>query len=109
MRAAAEKLKTRFNSEIAAKTLFFKRDAFSHESEARVVIYPNRIVKRMEFARGFRVPIDPNELIRVVLVDPRAPDAYVDAYKHYLQSKLGYRRNVLKSMLYSSRESIVAM
>jgi len=109
MRAAAQKLRARFNADVAAKTLFFKRDAFSHESEVRVVVYPNRMSKNVEFSRGIRIPIDPYELIRVVLVDPRAPQAYVDAYKYYLQAKLGYRRNILKSMLYSSPESIVAL
>lgn len=109
IRSAAKKLKARFSADIAAKTLFLKRDAFSHEAEVRIVVYPDRMGKSREFARGFRVPIDPYELIRGVLVDPRAPEAYVDAYKYYLHAKLGYRRGVLKSMLYSSPESIVAI
>jgi hypothetical protein len=109
LNGAAKKLRGKFNSDIAARTLFLKRDAFSHEAEVRIVIYPNQLRKTGPFEKYYRIPIEPHDLIRGVLVDPRAPEAYVEAYKHYLHTKLHYRRDVRRSLLYSSHEPITTV
>jgi len=108
LRRTAERLRVRFNSKLAAESLLMKRDAFSHESEVRVVVYPKHLRRSPIPARGFKVSVDPYYLIRGVLVDPRAPEAYVEAYKHYLRAKLGFRGNVLRSLLYSGPEPLKA-
>jgi hypothetical protein len=102
----AKQLETKFNADIAAGTLFLKRIAFSHEAEVRLVVYPSHFGTESHFEKGFRVPVDPYELIRGVVVDPRAPEAYVEAYKHYLRAKLGYRRETLKSLLYHAPKPV---
>ena len=41
-------------------------------------------------------------------MDPRAPDEYVEAYRHYLKDRLNFPGNVEKSTLYARGVAIAA-
>lgn len=91
----------------ASAHLFLKRRAFDHEAETRIVLLdtslqPNTLLKRVD------VQMDTRDLIDSVLVDPRAPDEFVDAYKHHLRQKLGFMGSVKKSQLYRSDDRLEA-
>lgn len=91
----------------ASAHLFLKRRAFEHEAETRIVLLdtslqPDTKLKRVD------VQINTRDLIDSVLVDPRAPDEFVDAYKHHLKDKLGFKGSVKKSQLYRSGERLEA-
>lgn len=85
----------------ASAHLMLKRVAFDHEAETRVVVIDLSKAAR-DGARGLTLNLDSKNLIESVLVDPRAPDAFVDSYRHYLKDVLGYRGTVKKSQLYRS-------
>ena len=104
--AAGSRLAKRFNQTVASKALALKREAFAHEAEVRVVAHPVSLKGEFRPSNGIRVPIDPFNLIRGILVDPRAPDAFVEAYSVYLKSKVGYKRPVRRSLLYAGPEPL---
>jgi hypothetical protein len=85
----------------ASAHLMLKRLAFDHEAETRVVVI-DLSAQAKDGAKGFKVKLDSKSLIESVLVDPRAPDAFVDSYRHYLKNVLGYKGTVKKSQLYRS-------
>lgn len=89
----------------ALTSLFLKRKPFEHESEFRAVIYDER-GGRGSIEKGLQVSVDPHELILTVLVDPRAPHEFVEAYKHYITNVLGFTGIVKQSGLYESIEPI---
>jgi hypothetical protein len=84
--------------ETAASTLFLKRAAFSHEDEVRVVA--NSRTEVADDAKGMFVPVDPSRLIRSILFDSRAKQAFVDAFTHYIQDELGFEGEIGRSVLY---------
>jgi hypothetical protein len=87
----------------ASAHLFLKRVAFSHEAETRVVVFdPSQTTEAN--ASGIKIELNSRELIDSVLVDPRAPEEFVAAYKHYLQEHLKFAGSVKKSQLYRSGE-----
>lgn len=89
-----------YNDSIAS--LFLKRNAFRHEAEVRVVLTAPTERAAPTF---LRVQVTSAWLIDSVLIDPRAPDEYVRAFQHYIKDKLAFPGTVLKSALYSPRES----
>ena len=86
----------------ASAHLFLKRLAFEHEAETRVVVFDTR--QSFE-SKAMKVKLDSRQLIDSVLVDPRAPEEFVEAYRHYLKVKLGYTGSVKKSSLYRTYQS----
>lgn len=88
----------------AVDALYLKREAFSHEDEWRTLLY---CPGNNEEQKGIYIPINPKELIKNILIDPRSPDALADAYKHYFSKILGYSGLVQKSVLYKVPKPIV--
>ncbi len=88
----------------ASAHLYFKRLAFEHEAETRVVAL-DLLQPQDAQPRGLRIKLDSRNLIESVLVDPRAPDEYVEAYRHYLKETLNFPGTVRKSSLYRSNEA----
>lgn len=87
--------------------LFVKREAFRHEDEVRaVVLAPPEIDHAVRGA--FRLKVQMRWLIDNVLIDPRAPDEFVDAYRHYLKDRLEFPGYVGKSALYAKSDVIEA-
>jgi hypothetical protein len=87
--------------------LFLKRDAFQHEDEVRVVVL-NAPEKGQPIGGQCRLRVVMRWLVDSILVDPRAPDAYVEAYKHYLKDKLQFSGSFGKSALYARGDEIDA-
>ena len=94
-------LSTRVTFTRASAHLMLKRIAFEHEAETRVVAI-DLSAQTPNGAKGLKVKLDSKSLIESVVVDPRAPDAFVDSYRHYLKEFLGYKGTVKKSQLYRS-------
>lgn len=100
------RLEARFNPKTAARALLLKRRAFKHEDEVRIVAYARDRSSTHIPRDGYKIAVKPHELITGVLVDPRAPNQFVDAYRHYLNNVLGYKGAVKKSQLYAQRAPI---
>lgn len=79
--------------------LYVKRAAFSHENEMRATIYCPSEVKA-EGKKGITIPVDPHSFINRILLDPRASDELVDAFKFYFKKKVGFKGEVTRSVLY---------
>jgi hypothetical protein len=83
----------------AVDMLYVKRRAFSHENEWRATLYcPAEVTTSGK--KGIAIPVDPHEFINGILLDPRAPDELVDAFKFYFKNKLGFKGPVRRSVLY---------
>jgi hypothetical protein len=95
----AADLNENFSMERAADALYMKRDAFSHEDEWRATLY---CPDQSETKSGIKVPVDAHELIRNILLDPRAPGELVDAFTVYFRKELGFKGLVKRSELYAS-------
>ncbi len=104
---ARNQLRADCSVESAIEPLSFKRLAFDHEREARVVIYDGSLIKGKP-KKGILVDVDPFKLITSIWIDPRAPDEYVKAYKFCLKEKLGFPGTVAKSRLYDVPDQLVA-
>ena len=67
--------------------VFFKRNAFKHESEVRAVVAPEHRVEKAEESRspGVDFPIDPEQLIESVVVSPYSPGWLLDVVQSALQ------------------------
>lgn len=102
-RKIADELTLSFDIRRAVDSLYMKRDAFRHEAEWRATIY-SRAENGTDKKNGFHVPIDPHIFINRILLDPRAPNELVDAFKFYFQTKLGFEKPVGRSALYRSPE-----
>ena len=87
----------------ASAHLFLKRVAFEHEAETRVVVFDT--TQPAEVAtKSIKVTLNSRQLIDSVLVDPRAPDEFAQAYRHLLKDRLKFPGSVKKSLLYQSNE-----
>ncbi len=88
-----------------AETLLIKRDAFSHESEVRLIYRADKKYDLTE--KLYRFDIDPNALLDEVILDPRlAPQEY-DARRQEIQT-WGFQNSIRQSSLYlPPRYSIV--
>jgi len=98
---AHERLQTPINVDSLSQPLIFKRKAFDHEREARVVIFDKTCLEGDQ-RRGIAIDADPFELLTSVWIDPRAPDESVKAYTYYLKEKLKFPGKVEKSRLYDT-------
>jgi hypothetical protein len=88
----------------ASAHLFLKRRAFEHEAETRIVAC-DFSQSELSKPKGFKLNLPTSRLIDSVLVDPRAPNEHVDAYRSYLKNNLKFPGSVKKSQLYRSDES----
>ena len=96
-------LKNRPTFARASAHLFLKRVAFDHEAETRVVVFDaNQPLESI--AKSVKVELNSRQLIDSVLVDPRAPEEFLEAYRHFLKDRLGFPGSVKKSLLYRSDE-----
>ena len=92
----AKKLSSSSNNNFA-KSLLFKRNAFSHEREVRLLFFYQEDITQ---GKVFTYKINPHDLIETVLVDPRATKQTVDLYKYYLKNKFNFKGRVKRSVLY---------
>lgn len=88
----------------AAESLLFKREAFSHEDEVRVLMIDQHNGGSDHL---IKVDIDPHDIIRTVVIDSRASEEVVDMYSTYLIEKFKYRRSISKSTLYDMPNPII--
>lgn len=101
----AEDLNESFNISRAVDALYMKREAFDHEDEWRATLYSiSEDIDQNK--KGFTVPVDPHDFIDRILLDPRAPDELVQAFKFFIQQRLKYKGSVQRSALYRSPEQI---
>jgi hypothetical protein len=101
VRKIASSLEEEFDLTTAVKILYMKREAFEHESEWRATIYcpdTDRLMQR----KGISVAVNPHKIIDSVLLDPRAPQEFVDAFTYYFKEKLKFKGRVARSVLYKS-------
>lgn len=92
-------LNNKFSLSKATEMLFMKRDAFDHEAEYRVVITTASDPQGLA-ARGFRISVEPKQIVDSILIDPRAPKELSEALIYYLKEKVGYKKKVARSVLY---------
>lgn len=86
--------------------LYVKREAFDHEAEYRVVLTDHG-AEPEQITKGFRVAINPTQLIDSILIDPRAPDELAAALGYYFKEKLGFKKRVQRSVLYKTPAPLV--
>lgn len=104
LRKLAEKLGKLLLADEAAKALAWKRNAFAHEAEVRAVVYDqNRNAKPQPH---LKIAIDPHELVETILVDPRAPEEFLNTFSFYMTKKLGFGGRVARSALYAMQDPI---
>ncbi|MHC8326021.1 DUF2971 domain-containing protein [Pseudomonas sp. LB1P83] len=89
----------------AIDALYIKRDAFEHEDEWRATLYSKSEVSSKD-QKGFTIPVEPHALIDRILLDPRAPEELIQAFKFYFKSYFNYKGTVQRSALYRSPDPI---
>lgn len=104
LRELANDLNARFSSTRAADALLWKRLAFEHEKEMRLIVY--REERKAVQERGIEIKVDAHTLIEDVLIDPRAPEEFVRAYQLYFRERLEFKGRVAKSQLYAEQMPI---
>lgn len=82
-----------------ARSLLVKRLAFRHEREVRLIFTPHD--KNKAGSDIFSYPIDPNELIDQIMIDPRKAVQEANALKHEIKSKTGFTGPIMRSLLYA--------
>ncbi len=80
-----------------ANSLLFKRNAFKHENEVRLIY--NSKFKGYNNSDIFKYRINPLELIDDIVFDPRIEYAEFERYKKGLQ-KFRFDKRIVKSVLY---------
>ena len=83
-----------------ATTLLVKRPAFRHEREVRLIFTPAH-EKDKASSDLFSYPIDPNELINQIMIDPRKTKQDANALKREIKSKTGFAGQIKRSLLYA--------
>lgn len=101
----AADLNDEFQISRAVDALYIKRLAFNHEKEWRATLFSKSAQPLQEHV-GFAVPVNPHELINNILLDPRAPDELINAFKFYFQNKILFKGPVRRSVLYKSPKQI---
>lgn len=79
-----------------AETLLFKRTAFEHEQEVRLIYSKNDGRESQDI---FLFPFDPFSNIEEVVFDPRMDNRLVEIYSNHIRS-LGFKGKIQKSTLY---------
>ena len=98
-RDVAASLNDIFDIGEAVNMLYVKRTAFSHENEWRATIFCPSEVKT-QGKKGMTIHVDPHTFINRILLDPRASDELIEAFKFYFKSKIGFKGEVRRSVLY---------
>jgi len=104
-RKIASDLNAQFQISRAVDALYMKREAFQHEVEWRAALY-SKSEETSKDQKGFIVPVNPHQFIDRILLDPRAPDELVRAFKFFFENQLKYNGSVQRSALYQSPETI---
>ncbi len=81
-----------------AETLLTKRTEFDHEYELRILAFNAENNPRAQ-GETFIIPINPNELIDEVCIDPRISDNEVEKIKEDVLSK-GFVNTIIQSDMY---------
>ena len=111
-------LKQDFDLDKAMDLLLWKRTAFMHEREVRVLLYskdddltyqpkkPIPIKDKLIYQPQKRIPIKINghALIESIRIDPRVPHHIGEAMIRYLKNKIKFKNRVRKSGLYTLRD-----
>lgn len=98
-----QELSVKYEPRKALDSLMYKRNAFNHEAETRVLLYATGVPESQE---GIRVPVEPHELVETILADPRMPDPVYEAFSYYIKSKVRFSRRFGKSAIYSARDPL---
>ncbi|WP_017416061.1 DUF2971 domain-containing protein [Clostridium tunisiense] len=83
----------------------FKRKAFEHEKEVRLITLRDYVTCNSNNQRCSRIEVNlnPLEFIEKIIIDPRAKEWYVETIKEYCK-RLGFKIIPEKSDLYCSNE-----
>jgi hypothetical protein len=87
-----------------ARALLFKRNAFEHEEEVRLIYFGGH---RETNKKIYQYGVDPHNLIESVALDPRASDQLLDVYKYYLRNKMGFKGGIIRSKLYEPPKELL--
>lgn len=80
-----------------ASTLLFKRIAFSHEKEIRLIYYSPKKLSTDKFY----LDVDPSALFDEITIDPRTKYSDFKEFKMELR-KLGFTNKIIRSLLYKA-------
>jgi hypothetical protein len=92
-------LRERFSTERMLDTMLWKRAAFAHEAEVRLVVH---LPETPSTVRHFDVLVDPHKLVLDIVLDPRAPQEIAGALAHYLKNHTRFNGPIEQSDLYAS-------
>jgi hypothetical protein len=81
-----------------AKTLLVKRPAFRHEQEVRLIFTPHDQSKTA--GDLFSYPINPNELLDQIMIDPRMDENAANNARVQIRSQTGFSGTIKRSLLY---------
>jgi hypothetical protein len=87
-----------------ARALLFKRYAFVHEQEVRLIYFGGHRDTNKEI---YQYEVDPHKLIETVALDPRASDQLLDVYKYYLRNEIGFKGAIIRSKLYEPPKELL--
>jgi Protein of unknown function (DUF2971) len=87
----------------ALNSLMYKRNAFKHEEEIRVLLYATDVPA---LQNGIKVPVSPHELIETILADPRMPEPVYKAFSYYINKKICFPGRFGKSSIYSAKNPL---
>lgn len=80
-----------------AEAMLLKRRPFTHEEEVRLLYIDNTKGKHENL---LYVSLNPHEIIKTLLIDPRAGKEDVEKYKDYFKRTAGYKNSVAQSSIY---------
>lgn len=86
-----------------ATTLLVKRPAFKHEREVRLIFRHHDEPNSDDDL--FSYPVDPQELIDQIMIDPRVMPDEAEALKQEIRSRTGFKGKILRSLLYAAPPS----
>lgn len=86
-----------------AETLLIKRQAFSHEKEVRLIYIADEHKAQHVI---FQYEIDPFDLIREIVFDPRMNEYLFEIYKNSFRNE-GFQGKIFQSDLYKGPENIM--
>ena len=87
-----------------ASTFFFKRVAFKHENEVRIIFYPQNPIN----SDYFKFDIDPKDLFDEIVFDPRMEELDYEAKNSVLLS-WGYNKKISQSELYKLKRFTIVL
>lgn len=98
---------TLLNTKNLLETFLWKRNAFEHEKEVRILyMIDTGSIDTTKLTQDF--PLEPNSFIDEILFDPRLDTRTENVFRHIISS-LGYVGQVNKSTLYSVEQVTISM